>query len=163
MDNIKYHNIDPVYDENSKILILGSFPSVKSREEEFYYAHPQNRFWRVLSAVTGSDTPVTVNEKRELLIKNRIALWDCLSSCEIKGSSDASIRAETPNDIGLILSKAEITTIFTNGTTAYKYYNKYLREQSRTDAILLPSTSPSNASKSLDALIREWSIIKNYL
>ena len=154
------HNIPPVFDENSRILILGSFPSVKSREAEFFYGHPQNRFWKVTAAVFGCDVPQTTEEKENFLLKNHIALWDVVSSCEVEGSADSSIKNVVPNDISVILNTAEIRQIFVNGKTAEKYYNKYIRPTVGREAICLPSTSPANAMKKVEDLIREWSIIK---
>ncbi len=150
------HPIPPVFDERSEILILGSFPSVKSREEGFFYGHPQNRFWKVLSAVFDECEPRAVEEKKQFLLRHRIALWDVIASCEITGSSDSSIKNVIPNDISALLSHTPITRIFVNGKTAEKYYRKYIRPSVGTDAILLPSTSPANAAWSLGQLIEEW-------
>lgn len=155
-----YHTIPPLYDKNSKILILGSFPSVKSREAQFFYGHPQNRFWRVVSDIIGEACPVTTEQKRDFLLNNHIAVWDVIGSCDITGSSDSSIKNVTPNDLSIILNNADIKQIFVNGGTAYKYflkYNKNLR------ALRLPSTSPANAAFSLERLKAEWGVIKNYL
>jgi len=154
------HPIDPVYDQNSRILILGSFPSVKSRESEFFYGHPQNRFWWVLAAVFDQNTPQTVEEKTAFLLHNRIALWDVIGSCEISGSSDSSIKNVTVNDISGILKAADIQQIYVNGKTAEKYYNRYLRIRIGRDAICLPSTSPANASFGLGRLIDAWKCIR---
>ena len=154
------HPIDPVYDQNSRILILGSFPSVKSRELEFFYGHPQNRFWRVQAAVFDQNMPESVEDKKAFLLRNRIALWDVIGSCEISGSSDSSIKNVTVNDISGILKAADIQQIFVNGKTADKYYNRYLRKRIGRDAICLPSTSPANASFSLDRLIDAWKCIR---
>lgn len=159
----EFHNIEPVFDENSKILILGSFPSVKSREAQFFYGHPQNRFWRVLSAVLGEETPNTIKQKKGFLISNHIAVWDVIASCDIDGSSDSSIKNVKANDISLILENAEIEAIFCNGTTSYKYYCKYLKNKVGREAIKLPSTSPANAAFNLDRLKNEWKIILEYL
>lgn len=150
------HPIKPLYDENSKVLILGSFPSVKSREQMFFYMHPQNRFWKVIAAVVGADVPQTVEEKRDLLISSNIALWDVIASCDIVGSSDSSIKNVVPNDLNKILDVADIKQIFVNGKTAERYYNKYIRDAIKRDAVCLPSTSPANASWSLEKLIEEW-------
>ena len=155
------HPIDPVYDKNSKVLILGSFPSVKSREAMFFYGHPQNRFWKVLAAVFDEKLPQTTEEKRMLLLRNGIALWDVIASCEIEGSSDSSIKNVVPNDLTEILASADIGQIFVNGKTALKYYNKYLKELIGKEAICLPSTSPANAAWKMDSLIEAWSIIKS--
>lgn len=154
------HPIKPLYDKNSKILILGSFPSLKSREQMFFYGHPQNRFWKVLAAVFNCDAPQTVEQKRQFLLSHNIAVWDVIASCEIVGSSDSSIKNVIPNDLTEILSKADIKQIFVNGKTAEKYYNKYIKAQTGRSAICLPSTSPANAVWSLERLIDAWEIIK---
>ncbi len=159
MDRIA-HPFPPVYDEHSRILILGSFPSVKSREGEFYYHHPQNRFWKVISAVFGQDIPVTIEEKKELLLRNRIAVWDVIMSCEITGSSDSSIRNVVANDISFLLKETGIARIYANGGTAYRLYRKHILPNIRRDIIQLPSTSPANASCSPETLIRQWSCIR---
>ena len=150
------HNIPPVYNEHSRILILGSFPSVKSREGQFFYHHPQNRFWKVLAGVLDAPTPSTIEEKREFLLSHRIAVWDVIASCEITGSSDSSIKNAIPNDIRMILNLAEIQAIFCNGQTAYKLYRKYLEPLTGRTATVLPSTSPANAAWSLDRLTETW-------
>ena len=157
------HPIPPVYDEKSKILILGSFPSVASREVCFFYGHPQNRFWRVLSVILGVDAPRGIDEKKSLLISHGIALWDVIASCEIIGSADNTIKDVVPNDLGIILKTADISAIFVNGKTAFKYYNKYLRDSLGREAICLPSTSPANATVSLPALVDAWSVINEYI
>ena len=154
------HPIPPVYDENSTILILGSFPSVKSREEGFFYGHPQNRFWRVVSAVYGEDTPRTVPEKKAFLLRDHIALWDVIGSCDIEGSADSSIRNVSANDLRVILDHADIRQIYVNGQTAYKYYQKYSEKETGRSAICLPSTSPANAAWSIERLTIAWSCIK---
>lgn len=143
---LQSHEFPPVWDKNSKILILGSFPSVKSREEGFFYGHPRNRFWDVLSAVLGCKKPETVPEKKEMLLLHGIALWDVIFSCEIKGSSDSSIRHVVPNDFTEIIEKSMITRIFANGQTAGKLYQKYVQEKTGMKAVTLPSTSPANAA-----------------
>ena len=153
------HPIKPVYDKNSKILILGSFPSQKSREEMFFYGHKQNRFWKVTAAVFGSRVPQTVEEKREFLISHNIAVWDVIASCNIVGSADSSIKNAVPNDLSEILSVADIKKIFVNGKTAEKYYNLYIKEKIGREAVVLPSTSPANAAWSIDRLIEAWKII----
>ena len=150
------HTFEPVYDENSKILILGSLPSVKSREQGFYYGHPQNRFWRVLAAVLSCQVPVTIEEKKKMLLANHIAVWDVIESCDIIGSSDSSIRNVTPADIGAILSKTKIERIFANGKTAEKLYKKYIFPKTKVPVTALPSTSPANAACSLEKLIVLW-------
>lgn len=153
------HTIDPVYDEHSEILILGSFPSVKSREQQFFYGHKQNRFWKVMAQVLGCKTPESIAEKRAMLLSHHIAVWDVIASCEITGSSDASIRDVTPNDISKILSAAKIRAIYTNGGKAYQLYQKYLLSQTGREAYLLPSTSPANAGYSLERLVEAWRVI----
>lgn len=155
--SIEIHNIPPLYDKNSKILILGSFPSVKSREAEFFYGHPQNRFWKVVSTVLGCNCPQTVEEKRKMLLSHNIAVWDVIKSCEITGSSDSSIKNVMPNDLSEIFKTANIKAVFTNGATSYNLYKKYNKAP---EAIKLPSTSPANAAYSLEHLIKEWSVIK---
>jgi len=155
------HPIPPIYDERSKILILGSFPSVRSREEGFFYGHPQNRFWKVTSAVCGEDTPQTVPEKKAFLLRNHIALWDVIGSCDIEGSSDSSIRNVSANDLSVILGCTDIGNIYVNGQTAYKYYCKYSEKVTGRPAICLPSTSPANAAWSAERLISTWGCIKN--
>lgn len=154
------HPIEPVYNENSRILILGSFPSVKSREEMFFYGHPRNRFWKVLAAVFDSEIPGTVEEKREFLLKNGIALWDVIGSCEVTGSSDSSIRNVLPNDLYKILHHAPVERIFLNGKTAEKYYKKYLEKTVPLEAVCLPSTSPANAGWTLEKLVDAWRSIR---
>ena len=153
------HPIPPLYSADSRILILGSFPSVKSRESGFFYGHPQNRFWKVISALFEDALPVTVEEKRALLLRHRIAAWDVIASCEIAGSSDASIKNVTPNDLTEILTSASIRQIYVNGRTAEKLYKKYTEPVTGRAAVCLPSTSPANAAWSFDRLIKAWSII----
>ena len=155
------HPIAPVFDKDSKVLILGSFPSVKSREEGFFYGHPQNRFWKVTSQVFGEEIPVTIDEKKAFLIRNHIAVWDVIGSCEIEGSSDSSIRDVTVNDLSVILDTADIRAIFLNGKKAEQYYKKYIFPALKRDAVCLPSTSPANAAWSLDKLTDAWKVIKD--
>ena len=155
------HPFPPLYDEHSRILILGSFPSVKSREMMFFYGHPQNRFWRVLARVFGSETvPLTVEERSAFLLKHRVAVWDVLASCEIRGSRDSTIRRAEVNDLTPIFETATIEAIYVNGKTAKQYYDRYLKDRLLRDAICLPSTSPANAAWSLDKLADAWSVIK---
>lgn len=154
------HPIPPEYDCNSNILILGSFPSVKSREIGFFYGHKQNRFWKVLATVFDADTPSTVSEKKDFLHTHHIALWDVLYSCDIKGSSDSSIKNAIPNDIRIILDSCNIKTVFVNGKTALKYYNKYIYPNIKIPAVYLPSTSAANASYSFEKLVFDWGKIK---
>lgn len=158
-----YHPIKPLYDNNSEILILGSFPSVKSREQMFFYGHPQNRFWKVTAAVFGDEVPQTIEEKKVFLLKNRVALWDVIASCEISGSSDSSIKNVTSNNLSQIIDKGKIKRIFVNGKTAEKYYNKYTRDKIGMEAVCLPSTSPANAAWNMEKLIKAWSVIADRL
>ncbi len=153
------HPIPPLYDARSEVLILGSFPSVKSREAAFFYGHPQNRFWRVTASVLGAEVPVTVPEKRAFLLAHHVALWDVIASCEITGSSDSSIRNAVPNDLSRILRTAPIRTIFVNGGTAARYYQRFQQKQTGITAVQLPSTSPANAAWSLERLCAPWSVL----
>lgn len=157
------HPFPPLYDKKSKVLILGSFPSVKSREQMFFYGHPQNRFWKVVSAVVGTNTPVTIEEKSEMLRSNHIALWDVIASCDITGSSDSSIKNAVPNDLTKILKNANINQIFVNGKTAEKYYNKYIRDKIGREAVCLPSTSPANAAFGVERLVQAWRVLKSFI
>lgn len=158
------HPIEPVYDENSKILILGSFPSVKSREFGFFYGHPQNRFWRVIADICGCDLPQSIDEKKRLLLENKIAVWDVIFSCEIEGSADSTIKNAVPTDIGEIISSSHIKKVFTNGKKADELYRKYQQKAVGIEAICLPSTSPANAAWTLQKLTDKWhSEIKEYI
>lgn len=157
--NTEKHNIEPVYDSRSRILILGSFPSVKSREAGFFYGHPKNRFWRVTAEVFNENVPVSTDEKKAFLLRNHIALWDVIAKCDIEGSSDSSIKNVEPNDLSVIFRAADIEKIFVNGKTAEKYYNRYILPKTGIRAVCLPSTSPANASISLSELIEKWKII----
>ena len=150
------HPIPPLYDENSKILILGSFPSVKSREAAFFYGHPRNRFWRTLAGVLSESVPETVEEKKDFLHRNHIAVWDVIGSCEIIGSSDSSIRNVIPNDIAAILEGADIRQIYCNGARSHEYFCRYQEKKYGRKAVKLPSTSPANAAFSLDRLAGQW-------
>lgn len=150
------HPIRPVYNKNSRILILGSFPSVKSREANFFYGHPQNRFWKVLATVFETEVPVTVDEKREFLLAHGVAVWDVIKSCDIVGSSDSSIKNVVPNNLREILNNADIRQIFVNGKTAEQYYKKYIEKEIGRKATCLPSTSPANAAWNVEKLVVEW-------
>ena len=150
------HTFEPVYDNRSEILILGTFPSVKSRERGFYYQHPQNRFWKVISALAGWPIPDTIEAQKRMLLENRIAIWDVIYSCDITGSSDSSIKNVVPNDIRALLNKTVIKTIYTNGGKAYELYNRYCYQQTNKEIIKLPSTSPANAGYSLEKLVAHW-------
>ncbi len=154
------HPFPPLYNKNSRILILGSFPSVKSREQMFFYGHPQNRFWRVIAAIYECDLPRTIEEKRKVLLENKVALWDVIGECDICGSADTSIKNEVPNDLKPILENSKIKQIFVNGKAAEKYFIKYIQNQIGQKAVCLPSTSPANAAWSLERLIKEWEKIR---
>lgn len=162
MSNLEYleHPISPFFDENSTILILGSFPSVLSRKSNFYYGHPQNRFWKVLKEVFHEPLPTTIDEKKAFLKRHHIALWDVIATCKIKGSADQSIQDVTCNDISLILKQAPIKHIYVNGQTAFKLYQKYTYQTIKKEAILLPSTSPANAAYRVSDLVEKWLIVK---
>lgn len=157
------HPFEPVFDEHSRILILGSLPSVKSREQGFYYGHPQNRFWKVLAALTQSDVPQTIQEKKAFLLRSHIAAWDVISECDIVGSSDASIRNVIPTDLQRVLGSCDIKAIFANGSTAAKLYEKYHKPVTGREIITLPSTSPANAAWNSERLLEKWQCIKEYL
>ena len=150
----------PLYDESSRVLILGSFPSVKSREQNFFYGHPQNRFWKVVSAIFEQPVPQTIEEKKQLILGNGLALWDSIASCEITGSSDSSIRNARANDIRIILDSCNIERIYCNGRKSHELYKKYIELQTGREAVCLPSTSPANAQWTLERLIEEWSVIR---
>lgn len=158
------HPFEPIYDENSKMLILGSFPSVKSREQNFYYGHPQNRFWRLLAKIFLEEIPSTIQEKTEFVLKHHVALWDVISSCEIKGSSDASITDAVVNDIENLLEHTKIDTIYFNGKTAYQCFKNVYQDSldKKVTLVVLPSTSSANASYQFNKLYEVWKqIVKN--
>ena len=157
------HPFEALYNENSKVLILGSFPSVKSREVSFFYGHPRNRFWKVIPALFGEEEPVTIEKKKELILRRNLALWDSIHSCEITGSSDSSVKNVVPNDISKIIGNSKVSKVFCNGALSHKMYMKYIFPDTKIEAVKLPSTSPANAAYSLDKLIEEWKIIKEYL
>ena len=157
------HPFPPLFDARSKILILGSFPSVRSREEQFFYGHPQNRFWPLLARLLGEETPQTIEAKKRLMLSHGVALWDTVAACDIVGSADASIENAVPNDLGRILWRADIRQIFCNGKTAYQLYLRHLADVLGQNAIALPSTSPANAAWSADKLFEAWQIILPYL
>ena len=158
------HTFAPVYDENSKVLILGTFPSIKSREMEFYYGHPQNRFWKVISALTEEETPEReeVRKKKEMLLKHGIAIWDVIASCKIQGSSDSSIRDVVPNEIAALLNRTGIEKVFANGAKAEQLYKKYVYPETNRPIVKLPSTSPANAAWSLERVCESWKAILNF-
>lgn len=154
------HTFEPVWDENSRILILGTFPSVKSRENQFYYGHPQNRFWKVIAGLCCREVPETVEEKKRLLLDNGIAIWDVIARCTIAGSSDSSIRDVEVNDIRALLEQSSIRNVYGNGAKACELYDRYVKEQTGREIEKLPSTSPANAAYGLERLIREWKKIQ---
>lgn len=153
------HSFEPVYDKASEILILGTLPSVKSRENNFYYGHKQNRFWKVLATLLKEPVPDTIEEKKAMLLAHRIALWDVIQSCDIKGSSDSSIKNVQPTDIGMILEKTNITRIYANGNKAGQLYKRYQFPVTGIEAMVLPSTSPANAAWSLERLCEAGHVI----
>lgn len=153
------HTFEPVYDADSRILILGTLPSVKSRENNFYYGHKQNRFWKLLANLLEEPQPVTIEEKKCMLLKHHIAIWDVIQSCDIKGSSDSSIKNVEPTDIRRILAAADIKQIYANGNKAGLLYKKYQQPVTGREAIVLPSTSPANAAWTFDRLCEKWKII----
>lgn len=155
---IQKHPFPPLFDKDSRLLILGSFPSVKSRETMFFYGHPQNRFWKVIASIFDEKVPSSIDEKRELILKNHLALWDVIAECEIEGSSDASIKNAKANDLSVILENAPIEKIIVNGKTAEKAYNKYIEPVTGIKAVVLPSTSPANAAWTLDRLVEAWGL-----
>lgn len=157
------HKIPPIYTENSKILILGTIPSPKSRENSIFYGHPQNRFWKVLSQILKEPFPNTNDEKINIAKKHNIAIWDVLYSCDIEGASDNSIKNPVPNDLNKIINQSQIKYIFTTGTKAFQLYNRYCLENTGIEAILLPSTSPANFRYNVEKLCLEYSIILNYI
>ena len=157
------HSFEPVFDKNSRFLVLGSLPSVKSREEGFYYGHPRNRFWKLMSELVGEELPESIEEKKKLLLDNRIAVWDVIASCDIIGSSDSSIKNVEPVSIGRVMENSSIERIFANGRTAGKLYRKYLLPVTGMQAVELPSTSPANAAWNLERLVDAWGAAMNYL
>jgi hypoxanthine-DNA glycosylase len=150
----------PLYSAESEVLILGSFPSIKSQENKFFYGHPQNRFWPMIAEIFGAEKPQTREEKIKLILENKLAVWDVIESCDIVGSSDSSIKNVVPNDFGKILAETKIRKIFINGKTAEKFYKKYQARVVDIPALCLPSTSPANATWSFSRLVEAWSIIK---
>lgn len=157
------HSIEPVFDAESRVLILGTMPSPKSREVQFYYGHPQNRFWRVLVAVLGEELPQSVPEKKAMLLRHRIALWDVLAECEITGASDSSIRNPVANDLSVILDHAPVQAVFTTGATAWKLYTRLQKPHTGIEAVRLPSTSPANCAVKMEALTEAYKAILPWL
>ncbi len=155
------HPFEPLFSDNSRILILGSFPSVRSREQNFFYGHPQNRFWKVIAALYGTEVPASVSEKKALILGHGLALWDSIASCTVTGSSDASIRDVRPNDLRIILDSSPIERIYCNGQKSFEMYARYILPKIGREAVCLPSTSPANARWSLEKLIAAWSVLKD--
>ncbi len=153
------HPFPPLFDSESRTLILGSFPSVKSREAMFFYGHPQNRFWRLIALLCHEDTPQTVEEKSSLILRHHLALWDSIRSCTITGSSDSSVRDVVPNDLRVIFDNSKTERVFCNGALSHKMYMKYIYPQTGVAAVKLPSTSPANAAYSLERLAESWQVI----
>ena len=153
------HNIPPLYNSESRVLLLGSIPSPKSREAGFFYGHPQNRFWRVLAAVLGEELPATTEDKRAMCLRHHIALWDTIARCDIAGASDTSIKNAVPNDIGRLLRETEIARIYATGGKSAQLYRKLVEPQTHVPIIQLPSTSPANAAWSLERLIEAYRVI----
>lgn len=155
------HGFPPFYDKNSRILILGSMPSRKSRELSFYYMHPQNRFWKVLSLVYDEEVPNTLDEKKQFLLDKKIALWDCVESCDIKGSLDSSIKNVIPTNLSEVINNSNIKRIYVTGKKAYDLYMKFHYEKTKMPVSLLPSTSSLNvANYSIDDLVDIYKVIR---
>lgn len=153
------HNFQPLFAPDSRVLILGSIPSPKSREQAFFYGHPQNRFWPVLAAVFGEEAPRTIEQKRSLALRHHIAMWDTLAACEIRGASDTSIRNPEPNDLPWLIAQTQVKAIFCTGATSHKYYRKLCQDKTGIEAVCLPSTSPANAAWSKERLIEAYRVI----
>ena len=154
------HGFAPVWDERARVLVLGTLPSVKSREQNFYYGHPRNRFWKLLALLFGASEPQSVEEKKALLLENGVALWDVVRECDIRRSADGSIRNAAANDLRPILDGADIRAIYANGTKAKELYDRLILPVTGREARALPSTSPANAACSLEALAEAWRVIK---
>ena len=157
------HTFEPIYNECSKILILGTLPSVKSREQNFYYGHPRNRFWRLIGMLTDEPAPDTIEEKKSVLLRHGIAVWDVIAKCDIRGSSDSSIRNVEPTDIKRILKECPDIKIFANGNKAGELYRRYQEELTGREITVLPSTSPANAAYNMERLLEQWNMVKKYL
>lgn len=153
------HPIPPLFDKDCTKLILGSFPSVKSREAQFFYGHPQNRYWKLIAELFNEEVPQTVEEKSTLVLRHHIAMWDTIHSCTITGSSDSSIKDVVPNDLSVIMENSKVTQIFANGAASYNLYQRYIYPVTKIQAVKLPSTSPANAAFSLEKLKQSWNII----
>lgn len=157
------HDFQPIYNEESRVLMLGTMPSPKSREVGFYYGHPRNRFWRVVSDVCGETLPETKEEKIAFALRNKIAVWDVLAGCEIKGAEDASIRNPVANDLNIIIKNVDIRAVFATGQKAAQLYRKYCQKETGMEIICLPSTSPANCSISYEKLFEAYEVILKYI
>ena len=157
------HDFQPIYNEESRILMLGTMPSPKSREIGFYYGHPRNRFWKVVSDVCGENLPETKEEKIDFALRNKIAVWDVLAGCEIKGAEDASIKNPVANDMNIIIKNADIKAIFATGQKAAQLYRRYCQKETGIEIICLPSTSPANCSISYEKLFEAYLEILKYI
>ena len=163
-ENFVEHTLEPIFDDNSKILILGTMPSPKSRQNNFYYGNPQNRFWRVMSDILNEPLPQNNQQRKELMLSHGIALWDVLKSCTIDGADDSTIKNPVPNDLNSVISQTQIKTVFTTGKKAYSLYNRFCRESTGIDAISLPSTSPANCRHyTYEDILREYSVLLAYI
>ena len=156
-------SFEPIWDEYSRILILGTYPSPKSREQGFYYGHPQNRFWKLLAALLDCPIPTDIPQKKQMLLSHKIAIWDVCDSCAIEGAADASIRDVIPNDIASFLRKTGITEVFCNGAKAYELYQKHIGAQCGITVNKMPSTSPANAASTMEKLQDAWRILQKFL
>ena len=157
------HDFQPIYNEESRVLMLGTMPSPKSRETGFYYGHPRNRFWKVVSDVCGEVLPETKEEKVAFALRNKIAVWDVLAGCEIKGAEDASIRNPVVNDLNVIIKSADIRAVFATGQKAAQLYRKYCQKETGMEIICLPSTSPANCSVSYEKIFEAYEVILKYV
>ena len=158
------HTIPPVYDRRSRVLLLGTMPSPKSREAGFFYGHPQNRMWPVLARLFGEETPTDTESRRRFLLLHQIAMWDVLSSCSIRGADDSSIRDPVPNDLRPILEQSPIAAIFCTGKKSFSLYNRYIRPVTGREAFCLPSTSPANCrNQNLETLTDAYRALLSFL
>ena len=163
MSETVFHEFPPLYNEESRVLILGTIPSPKSREQGFYYGHPRNRFWKMLAQVFGEPEPKTIEEKKKLALRHHVARWDVLASCSIDGVSDSSIKNVVPNDMNVILSRADIQAMLPTGTKATALYQKHCEPKCHVPCIGLPSTSPANCRVTDEVMLKEYLKIKKYL
>lgn len=163
-ENFVEHTLEPIFDDNSKILILGTMPSPKSRQNNFYYGNPQNRFWRVMADILNEPLPQNNQQRKELMLSHGIALWDVLKSCTIDGADDSTIKNPVPNDLNIIISQTQIKTVFTTGKKAYSLYNRFCKKSTGIEAVSLPSTSPANCRHyTYEDILREYSVLLAYI